>query len=97
VGTISATGLYTAPASIAAQQAVTVTATGPDIGAGTNWVPPALSYNTWTHLAMAYDGATLGLFVNGVQVNSQPLSGPASRAQFRLCLHQLVGQRRQFF
>jgi hypothetical protein len=36
VGAISATGLYTAPASIAAQQAVTVTATGPDIGAGTN-------------------------------------------------------------
>jgi hypothetical protein len=45
-------------------------------GNGAVWAAPALSYNTWTHLAMAYDGATLGLFVNGVQVNSQALSGP---------------------
>ncbi|MGA3019851.1 MAG: chitobiase/beta-hexosaminidase C-terminal domain-containing protein [Bryobacteraceae bacterium] len=34
VGAIDATGLYTAPASVIYQQTVTVTATGPDIGAG---------------------------------------------------------------
>jgi hypothetical protein len=35
VGTIDATGLYTAPASVISQQTVNVTATGPNIGAGT--------------------------------------------------------------
>ena len=34
-----------------------------------------LSYNTWTHLAMTYDGAALRLFINGVQVDSHPLEG----------------------
>ena len=35
----------------------------------------ALPLNTWTHLAMTYDGTTLRMFVNGVQVNSLPVTG----------------------
>ncbi len=35
-----------------------------------------LVVNTWTHVAFTYDGTTLRMFVNGVQVSS--LAGPAS-------------------
>ena len=31
----------------------------------------AVPLNTWTHLALTYDGATLRMFVNGVQVSTQ--------------------------
>ncbi|MGB2591015.1 MAG: LamG-like jellyroll fold domain-containing protein, partial [Candidatus Acidiferrum sp.] len=34
----------------------------------------ALSANTWTHLAATYDGSTLLLYVNGVQVVSRSIS-----------------------
>jgi hypothetical protein len=39
---------------------------------GTSAVP----LNTWTHLAVTYDNATLRLFVNGVQVGSSAAAGP---------------------
>ena len=45
---------------------------GADVGAA---APAALAVNTWSHLAVSYDGTALRLFVNGVEVDSRPLSG----------------------
>ena len=36
----------------------------------------ALPLNVWSHLAATYDGATLRLFVGGVQVSSRPVLAP---------------------
>jgi hypothetical protein len=51
--------------------AVTVSVGVDQSAAGT----AALSLNTWSHLAATYDGTTLRLFVNGVQVGSNALTG----------------------
>ena len=37
--------------------------------------PNALTLNTWAHLAATYDGATVRLYVNGVQVASRAQTG----------------------
>ena len=46
----------------------------------------ALALNTWTHLAVSYDGTTLRLYVNGVQAGSRALTGPiaASTGSLRI-------------
>ena len=48
--------------------------------------PSSFSMNTWTHEAMTWNGTTLRLFVNGVQVVSRTVSGPlaASTGPLRL-------------
>ena len=48
------------------------------IAVGGDQVCPAvaLPVNTWTHLAVTYDGSTLVFYSNGVQVASTAVSGP---------------------
>jgi hypothetical protein len=39
--------------------------------------PSVLPANTWSHLAFTYDGAFTRLYINGVEVINQPLTGSA--------------------
>ena len=56
--------------------------------------PAALSANVWTHVAGTYDGATVRLFLNGVQGASTAISGPiaASTGPLRIGGNGLWGE-----
>lgn len=47
--------------------------------------PQPLTINDWTHLAATYDGGQLRLFVNGVEVVSQEISGSIATSTGPLC------------
>jgi hypothetical protein len=51
-------------------------ATGGSTFGGALFGTGALTTNTWTHLAGTYDGITVRLYVNGVQVSSRAQTGP---------------------
>jgi len=50
---------------------------GAVVGSGTETVtaPTALALNTWSHVAVTYDGATVSLYVNGTLVSTNGASG----------------------
>lgn len=52
---------------------------GPGVCSGTTcvWKPGPAPLNIWSHVAATFDGSTLRLIVNGVQVGSAPLTAPA--------------------
>jgi hypothetical protein len=60
---------YLAADSTSGKPATRSTSAGALFGTG------ALTTNAWTHLAGTYDGTTLRLYVNGVQVSSRAQTG----------------------
>jgi Concanavalin A-like lectin/glucanases superfamily/Domain of unknown function (DUF1929)/Bacterial Ig domain len=64
---------------------------GSDAGASAG---SALPLNTWSHLAGSYDGSTLRLYVNGVQVATQPVTGAlvSSTAPLRIGGNSVWGE-----
>jgi N,N-dimethylformamidase beta subunit-like, C-terminal/Concanavalin A-like lectin/glucanases superfamily/Bacterial Ig domain len=65
-------------------------------GNSTYWTPGTaqLSTNTWTHLAVTYDGSNLNIYVNGSLASSLPRSGPinVSSSPLRMGGNSLWGE-----
>jgi fibronectin type 3 domain-containing protein len=58
------------------------------------YAPSALAVNTWTHLAATYDGTTVRLFVDGVQVATRAQSGALTTSTSPLTIgHNFYGER----
>jgi Concanavalin A-like lectin/glucanases superfamily/Domain of unknown function (DUF1929)/Bacterial Ig domain/Glyoxal oxidase N-terminus/Fibronectin type III domain len=73
--------------------AFVVTAAAPNSPAGVSG-GTQLALNTWSHLAVTYDGTALRLYVNGTQVGSRALSGAllASTGALRIGGNSLWGE-----
>ncbi|HYC29472.1 MAG TPA: Ig-like domain-containing protein, partial [Chitinophagaceae bacterium] len=56
-----------------------------------------LSTNTWTHIATTYDGSTLRLFINGVQVSSLSTSGSMTTSTNALRIGGSTALSSQYF
>jgi hypothetical protein len=56
-----------------------------------------LPVNTWTHLAVTYDGARMRFYVNGVEVSNQSRSGPIATSASLLRIGGAPGLGAEFF
>ena len=68
------------------------------VGSGNQnlFAPTPLTVNTWTHLAATFDGTTVRLFTNGVQVASSPVTGGITTSTAVLTIgHNVYGERFQ--
>ena len=62
--------------SVNDQQQAILFITTPTAGQQVIGGPPSVPLQTWVHLAGTYDGSQMRLYVNGVEVNSEAVSGP---------------------
>ena len=67
--------------------------------AGQTTVSATMPLNTWTHVALSYDGATMLLYLNGVQAGSTDIAGalPLENLPFRLGIEDVNLGVRTFF
>ncbi len=61
---------------------------GPEVGSATGGTVPL---NTWSHVAGTYDGSTIRVYLNGVEVASTPASGVLATSATNLGIGKLDG------